>query len=373
MALGLFELGSRALLVMVGRFLPRTQTALSSSLDEYEIEDPRAAGHWRLRPSFEETLAEAIRNAKAHGRPLRDAYLADSAQRLGLAADEIVVRINADGFRGPDLDDSRPGSRILTLGDSCTFGLLLPDRYTYPRITESALVDSGRDVEVVNGGVEGYTVRNLLLRASEYQALEADIATIYIGWNEIYGANRDLGFFARAERYSSALRVFRGALLRLRAMGQDPLAAALAAYSKPKHPDRQAAELRKVPSYTPQEMKPVEELTRTLASSGSRVALLTLPGLYTMHEPPSERALRIGHLPPFTDNPYVVAKLTDEYNGALRALAEEMELQLVDLAAWSNSALSPRDAFFHDAVHLNEEGLRKLGEYLAAELSPWLE
>ena len=41
---------------------------------------------------------------------------------------------------------------------------------------------------------------------------------------------------------------------------------------------------------------------------------------------PSPRALEIGHLPTFTDNPFVLARMAERYNEALRALARDRGL-----------------------------------------------
>jgi lysophospholipase L1-like esterase len=105
-----------------------------------------------------------------------------------------------------------------------------------------------------------------------------------------------------------------------------------------------------------------------MQSVGSRVVLVTLPGLYIMEEHFSDRALKIGHLPTFTANPYVLAKLTAQYNIALRTLAARHGLQLIDLEEWSTAAFQPRDMFFTDAVHLTEDGQEMIGKYMAQEL-----
>jgi hypothetical protein len=100
--------------------------------------------------------------------------------------------------------------------------------------------------------------------------------------------------------------------------------------------------------------------------------LVTLPGLYAMDEEPSDLALQVGHLPTFTDNPYVLAKMSEQYNIALRNLAAQRGLLVIDLEQWSKTALQPRDQYFFDSVHLYEEGQAMIGLYMAQELSPLL-
>ena len=80
--------------------------------------------------------------------------------------------------------------------------------------------------------------------------------------------------------------------------------------------------------------------------------------------------MKIGHLPTFTDNPYVLAKMSEGYNAELRKLATREGLQLIDLDAWSHHALTPRDEYFSDSVHLYEDGQEMIGSYIVGELSP---
>lgn len=81
-----------------------------------------------------------------------------------------------------------------------------------------------------------------------------------------------------------------------------------------------------------------------------------------------ERALKVGHLPTFTRNPYVLAMMTQRYNQSLRTLAERRGLVVIDLERWSGAPLRPRDAYFFDSVHLYEKGQEMIGDFLASEL-----
>ena len=117
-------------------------------------------------------------------------------------------------------------------------------------------------------------------------------------------------------------------------------------------------------------MTDLEKIVKEMRAAGSEVVLLTLPGLFVMDEEPSPLALKVGHLPTFTDNPYVLAKISEEYNKRLRGLAKSENLLLIDLEQWSRESLKPRDRFFFDSVHLYEEGQTRIGQYLAAQLSP---
>jgi lysophospholipase L1-like esterase len=72
------------------------------------------------------------------------------------------VHINAQGTRGPEFQTEKPSGtlRILSLGDSITFGWGLTDDETYSRCLERILqqrVGPGRTVEVINAGVNAWS------------------------------------------------------------------------------------------------------------------------------------------------------------------------------------------------------------------------
>jgi hypothetical protein len=99
--------------------------------------------------------------------------------------------------------------------------------------------------------------------------------------------------------------------------------------------------------------------------SGSRVVLFARPGLYEVDREPTENMLKMGHLPTYTDNPYVLAALSARLNELLRQLARTESVDLIDLEAWSRTVLNPRERYFFDSVHLTDEGQAMLGRYLA--------
>lgn len=70
------------------------------------------------------------------------------------------VQINALGLRGPEIARTPPPgrTRILALGDSMTFGFYLEEGETWPARLEALLKSDGRDAEVVNAGVGGWTI-----------------------------------------------------------------------------------------------------------------------------------------------------------------------------------------------------------------------
>jgi lysophospholipase L1-like esterase len=343
--------------------------ARALGLNPYEMIDPRDPANWRLRPGLRLTFAEVIQGKQWDGHVLGVRYLEKVASRLGVHPDDVVIAIDSDGYRGPEIDRSHSRFRILALGDSCTFGTPAGETYPYPRVMERELRRLGRDVEVINAGVNGYGPANLLARLDEFEALRPDLVTLYIGWNALYSETfmkEGRGFLG----HSSALRILNDAYDKAVATMDDPQAAALAAYERPKHPDRGAPEVVALDEYTPAFLPQIRRILDRFQADGRPVVLITLPGLYVMDEAPTPRALAKGHLPVFTDNPYVLARMTERYNDSLRELARARGLTLIDLDAWGRKALEPRADHFFDAVHLYEEGQRLIGLHLAQALAP---
>lgn len=92
---------------------------------------------------------------------------------------------------------SRP-TRLLALGDSCTFGVGVDDDETWPAQLRGLLAATGREVQVLNAGVPGYTAfqgaRLLERRGAE---LEPDVVVASFGFNDFdsWGEKSDLETF----------------------------------------------------------------------------------------------------------------------------------------------------------------------------------
>jgi lysophospholipase L1-like esterase len=82
--------------------------------------------------------------------------------------DRKPVHINAHGTRGPEFSEQKPANtiRILSLGDSRTFGWGLADGETYSRLLERSLqqyLGAGKQVEVINAGVNAWSYPQMLV------------------------------------------------------------------------------------------------------------------------------------------------------------------------------------------------------------------
>ncbi|HEX5009809.1 MAG TPA: SGNH/GDSL hydrolase family protein [Planctomycetota bacterium] len=94
--------------------------------------------------------------------------------------------IDADGLRGAEVGPRRPGClRILCAGGSTTFGHMLRDDETWPVALQQRLTAAGLDVEVLNGGVPGWGLEQVVrsLVDDRLRRLQPDLVIFFEGWN----------------------------------------------------------------------------------------------------------------------------------------------------------------------------------------------
>lgn len=101
----------------------------------------------------------------------------------------ISMKINSDGFRNL-YDFTRPKPpgvfRIVSLGESSTFGYYDEDEETYPYLLEQMLRRTYPDlqIEVLNLGIPHIRMENVVaLARHELARLEPDVVTLYAGYN----------------------------------------------------------------------------------------------------------------------------------------------------------------------------------------------
>jgi lysophospholipase L1-like esterase len=96
--------------------------------------------------------------------------------------------INAQGYRGPDVEIPKPSGRfrILCIGGSTTAEGSTDER-TYPAYLQESLrqLFPGADIEVVNCGVQGLRTRGQILHLPRYIAMEPDLIIGYLGVNDV--------------------------------------------------------------------------------------------------------------------------------------------------------------------------------------------
>ena len=137
------------------------------------LKDPRL--HWKLRPN------------------VRVPFLGD------------IVATDRDGFRNPPAGETR--QTLVCLGDSTTFGLLVPAADSFPRRLEPLL--AGGPWRVINAGVPGYSSFQVRLQAAQWiPRWKPDTVVICIGNNEAWPvkkSDRQLDDQGRAARLLTSL------------------------------------------------------------------------------------------------------------------------------------------------------------------------
>ena len=109
---------------------------------------------------------------------------------LDLTISGAHFKINSLGFRGEETAIAKKQGtfRIICLGGSTTFGMyhLKDEAETYPGQLEKILQDQGLKVEVLNGGVPGYSTRTTLINlVSRIRYLDPDLVLVMHNTNDL--------------------------------------------------------------------------------------------------------------------------------------------------------------------------------------------
>jgi len=105
--------------------------------------------------------------------------------------EEVEVKVNSRGFRGPELPDRKTGRRVVVYGDSFIEARSTRLEDTFPARLEAALRERrAGPVEVVNAGVSGYGPDQVLARLdAELGELQPDLVVLglYAGndWGDV--------------------------------------------------------------------------------------------------------------------------------------------------------------------------------------------
>jgi lysophospholipase L1-like esterase len=100
----------------------------------------------------------------------------------------LSVSINAVGLRGAEVTpDKPPGTqRVVLLGGSAAFGYFVSDDECAAALVQQRLRARGLTIEVLNGAVPSYDLRQLLVRYQErIRPLQPDVVVLYLGWNDL--------------------------------------------------------------------------------------------------------------------------------------------------------------------------------------------
>ncbi|MCA8967112.1 MAG: hypothetical protein KDC48_19690, partial [Planctomycetes bacterium] len=307
--------------------------------------------------------------------------------------------INRHGLRGRDPADG--DYRILTIGGSTTECLYLDQEETWANRLEVALAARGRPTWVGNAGVSGHTSREHLLTARHLVPQEQpDAVVVLAGINDFMlrleqGDDYDAAAMQSPIVQQSLMeRAFRDhprrdadarawqdlAVVRLvqrwrRASATDKPPAeivqdrcGLFMVDRRLH-RQQAPPLTELPPLTAalaEFRANLEALATVARRGGARVVLVTQPFLW-QEDMPKELAdlLLFGEAPYGYYVPAAMIDGLEQYNAVTRAIARELDLELVDLT----DRLPKDTAAFVDDVHFNENGARLVAAAIAAHFA----
>ena len=125
---------------------------------------------------------------------------------------EDTQYVNSLGYRDDEFNPKKEKGelRIITTGDSCTFGDGVGNWQSYGNILEKSLQSQmpDRKVTVINAGVPGYTSYQILTQLKEELIkLKPDVVTLYVGLNDNIPANDSIPDINRAPK-GALLRAF---------------------------------------------------------------------------------------------------------------------------------------------------------------------
>ncbi len=188
-----------------------------------------------------------------------------------------TIHVNPLGLRGePPVTPKPPGRpRVLVLGDSTWFGHGVADEETFGEQVEARFAESGVDVEVLNGGIPGYsTAQTALLMEELGWDLDPDLLLVGSLWsdnNADWFADEDLLRTARQNAYNP---LFRSHLFRMLATAVDRArggaGARLVTWTKDSQPAATGARRVPVRSYAAN----LDRLARDAAARGVGVAFV---------------------------------------------------------------------------------------------------
>ena len=262
--------------------------------------------------------------------------------------------LNRAGFRSREFTSKPPGVfRVLSLGDSCTFGIVDDPTFRYipepyPQRLERLVAErAGRgQLEVLNAGVAGYnSFQGLMLLRSKLRGLEPDLITVRFGWNDHFMSAED----------SSGYREPDSAL----ALGLQDLMLRTSLYGFFRRLNFELQALRAGGNPPPPKALPTEwipnipledyehDLRRIVAlgrARGAEVWLLTSPHAFVIdsirgqQDKSPKLVLAFNAIPSFDR----LIEIHDSYNHATREIGAELRVPVIDMdAAYRAHATEP--------------------------------
>lgn len=297
--------------------------------------------------------------------------------------------VNSRGLRGPEVPLAKPAGtrRVLLVGDSTVFGVLVSDTDTFAARLEGALQRVDPGIHVLNGAAPGWSSWQAR-RALETGLLdyEPDLVVIATLWSDAQGAR-----LADAERFSPLLPVLdrsRGFILLrewvrelrsgpeveevrvdLRSPGTPPAGTSVGAPGGSGTPPG-------APSGGQGGARPIDDRPPLFGPGGAPTLRVPLADYTTNLEAMAADVRAVGGQAAFLVLPCVrdpvggkVGDFRDDYRAAMRAVAGRLDAPLADTPA-AFVGRSPTAEFF-DEVHPTAHGHTLIADVLARALEGW--
>ncbi|HEY0674214.1 MAG TPA: GDSL-type esterase/lipase family protein [Longimicrobiales bacterium] len=302
----------------------------------------------------------------------------------------FAMKINGDGFRSTtEFVKPKPAGtvRVISLGESSTFGLANNDDETYPYLLQQELRSRvpDRPVEVYNLGIPHYRTNHILAVArAEVDDLQPDIVTFYAGYNNSMMVRpQQTGFLLTTKDWLKhhlvtyrALNPYVASAYQniARMMGKDVVG--LATLSLPVELPAAAVAQRRAESRA-EFGRDLEALAETVEQMGAQLVLVTqtytlrrLPahGLYDRWRTYGEELAYVDSL--LTTNgsvpaPFSTLLIHNDLMNDLRAMAARRGLKVVE----GIETLDPdREHNMATYVHLTKQGNQRLAKAIANTL-----
>ncbi len=267
--------------------------------------------------------------------------------------DYTTVSTNAQHLRHDrPLQAKETGTfRILSLGDSVTFGYRVPpvwperpkdfnpDWVPYPTLLERSLraANPGRKVEVITMAVPGYTShQGLAWLRRDINNLRPDLITISFGWNDVSFSDVPDREAIRTEWYVVGTRWM---IVHSQAFAHITkwLRAKQAAAARPQRPLARVSRQEYLNNF--------RQMVGLARANGASVVIIGAPYRDADTNPPE-------------------AELMSSYRGSLRSLAEQQHVPYFEVLELTEAAHESNQGWFGELIHPNHMGHRLMASEL---------
>ena len=293
--------------------------------------------------------------------------------------------LNRAGFRNREFTRKAPDVfRVLSLGDSCTFGMIADPTFRYiqepyPQRLERLVAERAGpgQLEVLNAGIAGYnSFQGLMLLRTKLRGLEPDLITVRYGWNDHFMSAEDPGAYGYREPGSALLLGLQDLMLRTALYGffrrLNFELRALRMSADP--PPRTALPTQWVPNIPLEDYK--HHLGRIVAlgrAQGAEVWLLTSPHAFVIdsnrgqqdHFPLAAKQLLVSNALPSFDR---LVEIHDSYNQATREVGAELRAPVIDMDAVYRAHAAEPLFLQTDVAHPSDRGHALEAETLYSRL-----